>query len=250
MKRDWRSVHVASAAVAAAAMVATPLNRRGGPMRRTLSTIVVTSLACSTFAGSVRRWGSARTSVAAAGTALSTLLVERVGTRTGRPFGRYEYTGALRPAIASVPAIVPLAWFSMAVPARETAHAALGVRSTTRSRILVGSALLTAWDLFLDPQMVGEGYWRWARDGRYRGIPLSNFAGWFVTGLAVMALLEAALPPGEPAAGLVAEYGFMNVMETLGFAAFFRDPVVATVGGLATLPATAVAALSISKGVS
>ena len=37
-----------------------------------------------------------------------------------------------------------------------------------------------------------EGYWRWARRGRYRGIPLSNYAGWLVTGAAVMALLDYA----------------------------------------------------------
>jgi putative membrane protein len=34
----------------------------------------------------------------------------------------------------------------------------------------------------------------------------------------------------------------MGVMETIGFARYFRDPIVATVGGLAMLP-VAVAAL-------
>ena len=50
------------------------------------------------------------------------------------------------------------------------------------SRCSLGAAALTAWDLFLDPQMVGEGYWC-GRRGLYRGIPLTNFAGWFVTGV-------------------------------------------------------------------
>ena len=35
--------------------------------------------------------------------------------------------------------------------------------------VVLGAAALTAWDLFLDPQMTTEGYWRWARRGRYRG---------------------------------------------------------------------------------
>ena len=103
---------------------------------------------------------------AAVAVAATTAIVERVGTRTGVPFGRYEYSGALRPQIAGVPAIVPLAWFAMAVPAREATHAALGGRSTAVTRVLVGAAALTAWDLFLDPQMVGEGYWSWVRNGR------------------------------------------------------------------------------------
>jgi putative membrane protein len=103
---------------------------------------------------------------------------------------------------------------------------------------VLGSAALTAWDLFLDPQMVGEGYWKWARRGVYRGIPLTNYLGWFVTGLGVMALLEATLPPGPCDADgvLVGEYAYMGVMETIGFARYFRDPVVAVVGGLGMLP--------------
>jgi putative membrane protein len=105
---------------------------------------------------------------------------------------------------------------------------------------------LTAWDLFLDPQMVGEGYWRWVRAGRYRGIPVTNYLGWLATSTAVMAALEVALPPdGEADRALVAEYGVMAGMETLGFAAFFRDRVVAVVGGAAMMPIAAAAARSL-----
>ncbi len=32
------------------------------------------------------------------------------------------------------------------------------------------------------------------------------------------------------------EYAFMAVMETVGFARYFRDPLVAAVGGAAMLP--------------
>jgi putative membrane protein len=220
-------------------MIATPLVPRGGRARRLLSSVVVTAMFTTTTANAVRRWGASRAGAAAGLTALATGVVERVGTRTGRPFGRYAYSSALQPQIAHVPVIVPLAWFGMALPAREAAHAALGARSTRGSRIVVGSAAMTAWDLFLDPQMVGEGYWSWARKGVYRGIPVSNFAGWFLTGLGIMALLDVALPPagaGEGDRRLVSEYGYMSVMQTLGFARYFRDPVVATVGGVGMLP--------------
>lgn len=221
-------------------MIATPLRPQGGRDRRVLSTLVVSGLAATTAAVVERRWGMRRTLVASATIGVMTGAVERVGTLTGWPFGRYAYTGALRPEIAGVPAIVPLAWFAMAVPARDAAHAALGERSSPVGRIVTGAAALTAWDLFLDPQMVGEGYWAWARRGRYRGIPLSNFAGWFATSLAVMAVLERTVPPAGPAdPALVAEYATMGVMETVGFAAFFRDPVVAAVGGLGMLPIAA-----------
>ena len=168
---------------------------------------------------------------------------ERIGTDTGRPFGRYRYASALQPKIAGVPVLVPMAWLAMAVPARETAHAALGSRSNRATRILAGAATLTAWDLFLDPQMVGEGYWRWLGRGAYRGIPISNYLGWFATGLGVMAVLEVALPPGEPVPELVAEYGVMAVMETAGFATFLGDRLVAAVGAVGMLPVTVLAAV-------
>jgi putative membrane protein len=228
-------------------MIATPLLPQGGRARRVLSSVVVVGSFTTTTANAVRRWGGPRAGTAAAATAIGTTAVERVGTATGVPFGRYGYTTALQPQIAHVPAIVPLAWFAIGLPAREAAHAALGARSTPATRIALGSAALTAWDLFLDPQMVGEGYWTWARRGVYRGIPITNFVGWFITGLGVMALLEAVLPPAETArdadGALVGEYAYMGVMETIGFAKYFRDPVVAIVGGLGMLPiaATAVA---------
>jgi len=137
----------------------------------------------------------------------------------------------------------------MAVPAREAAHAALGPRSGATTRVIVGAAALTAWDLFLDPQMVGEGYWRWARLGIYRGIPFGNYVGWFVTGLGVMAILERALPAADaadsegdrPDATLVATYELVVLMETVVSARYFRDPVVATVGGIGMLPLAAAA---------
>ena len=145
-----------------------------------------------------------------------------------------------------IPVLVPLAWHAMALPAREAAHAALGQRSTAPARVAVGSAALVAWDLFLDPQMVGEGYWEWSRRGRYRGIPLSNQLGWLLTGFGLMAALERVAPVPSPPAGidrvLVSEYAWMSVMETLGFALFFRDRVVAAAGGAAMLPVAAVAA--------
>lgn len=255
-QRGTAWVSAASAAVTLGGMIATPLASRGGTVRRALSSVVVCGLASSTSVAARRRWGGRRAGAAGSAVVVGTALIERLGSRRGVPFGRYAYTGALRPQLGGVPAIVPLAWWAMALPARETASAALGSSSRRGSRVVAGAAALTAWDLFLDPQMVGEGYWRWARPRGYRGIPATNFAGWFVTGLGVMAVLELLLPPERAVASaassppapsadpvLVGQYATMAAMETLGFAVFFRDRVVAAVGGMGMLP-VAVAATS------
>ena len=250
MRKTDRLASVAGVATIAG-MIATPLLPQRGRGRKFLSSVVVTGMFVTTTANAVRRWGKVRAGGAAGATAVATGVVERVGTATGKPFGRYAYSAALQPQVAHVPVIVPLAWFGMGLPAREVAHAALGTKSTPATRVALGSVAMTAWDLFLDPQMVGEGYWGWMRRGVYRGIPLSNYAGWLLTGFGIMALFELLLPP-EPndettsrADGrLVGEYGYMSVMQTLGFARFFRDPVVAAVGGAAMLPLTGAAIIN------
>lgn len=237
----------AVAGCALAAMVATPLARRGGSVRAVLASAVVAGAATTTTLGATARWGGRRAATAAGIVATTTAWVERVGSTTGRPFGRYRYTGRLRPSVAGVPVIVPMAWWAMSLPARETAHAALGGRSTVPARVVAGAAALTAWDLFLDPQMTSEGYWRWTRHGRYRGIPLSNYGGWLLVATAVMAALELVLPPGAPDGSLVAEYAVMGVMESLGFVAFFRDLLVAVVGAAAMLPLAGAAVVALVR---
>lgn len=246
----------AASIVTVAGMIATPLLPQRGRGRKMLSSVVVAGMFATSTANAVKRWGPTRAAGAAAVTAVATGVIERVGTRTGLPFGQYGYTDALRPQVAHVPVIVPLAWFGMGLPSREAAHAALGDRSTPATRIALGSAAMTAWDLFLDPQMVGEGYWSWVKKGVYRGIPLSNYLGWLLTGLGIMAIFERILPTDVTVDGrnrttrhsprsdgrLVGQYGYMSVMQTLGFARYFRDPLVATVGGAAMLPTAVIAA--------
>jgi uncharacterized membrane protein len=238
---------VLARAATVAAMIAIPLLPRGSRARSRLANVVVAGSAVATTAAVHDRWG--RRGVAGGiGTVIGTGLIEAVGSRTGVPFGRYRYTRRLRPAIAGVPCAVPLAWWGMAVPARETAHAVLGPRSTPLTRVALGAAALTGWDLFLDPQMVAEGYWSWARRGRYRGIPVTNYLGWLAVSAATMALLERTAPPGSaPDGDLVGQYAGMALFETVGFAAFFRDRGVATVGGAAMLPLAAVAVLRLRR---
>ncbi len=107
------------------------------------------------------------------------LLSEICGVHTGFPFSAYGYTDALQPQLAGVPIIIPLAWAMMAYPAWRIGEL-IGGSPLTRALIAAGS--LTAWDVALDPQMVGLGIWEWPNGGAYHGIPLVNFLGWFAVG--------------------------------------------------------------------
>jgi putative membrane protein len=243
-----RSVVASASALAAlAGMIATPLLARGSDARAVLAWVVVLGLFGGSFAAAAGLCGWRRASCAASAVLAVTVVVEAVGTRTGVPFGHYDYTGALGPRIALVPVLVPFAWFAMALPAREVAVAIDGTGGRLWLRVALGAVALTAWDLFLDPQMVGEGYWTWPDGGAYRGVPLGNYAGWLLTSAAVMLLLERLLPPQRASRAAVAQYAVVAVMQTIGFAAFFGDAVVAAVGGAAMLPIAAAAVMRVRR---
>ncbi|MEU4378120.1 carotenoid biosynthesis protein [Micromonospora echinofusca] len=163
--------------------------------------------------------------------------IEALGVATGFPFGSYDYSGELGPKLAGVPLIIPLAWTWMAWPAwlaatRLTGGAAngtgsgpgVGSRPATGSgsaigsgpvvgsgaggrpgtrfpvrRIALAAVGLAAWDLFLDPQMVAEGYWVW-RDATpalpgLPGIPVSNYLGWLLFAVLMMSALRPLAGP-------------------------------------------------------
>jgi uncharacterized membrane protein len=155
---------------------------------------------------------------------------ELVGVATGRPFGHYRYSGRLGPRVAGVPLLAAAAWAMLARPAWVTA----GLISRRRARrVALAAGALTAWDVFLDPRMVREGYWTWPGGGRYEGVPASNFAGWWLTGLAVFATYAALArdePPGDEALAL---YVWTWLGELTANAVVWRRPRVAAAGGAA-----------------
>jgi uncharacterized membrane protein len=161
------------------------------------------------------------------------MVAEWVGTTTGRPFGRYAYSAKLGPRVRDVPVLAGAAWAMMARPSWVVAGR---VARAPAPRAALAAGALTAWDVFLDPRMVREGYWRWAGGGAYEDVPLSNFLGWALTGLGVFALWAAADPWDEPevnGAGALRLYAWTWLGETYANAALWKRPRVALAGGAA-----------------
>ena len=207
-----------------------------------IGSVLAFALAAVVHAVAVRgvRWGL----LVALTVAALALAVEAAGTATGFPFGPYSYTGTLGLQVAGVPLLVPLAWLWMAYPSYLAGQALAG----RRWGWLAGAWTLAAWDLFLDPQRVEAGDWVWddptpALPG-VPGIPLTNYAGWLLTAVAMMLAIDAVgratarrtrLPdPGHlpadtvPAAVLVWTYA-SSVLANL---VFFGRPAVAAWGGV------------------
>ena len=121
---------------------------------------------------------------------------ELTGTKTGFPFGGYEYTGFLGWQLAGrVPYTVPLSWFYMGFASFLLASKIIqqtNIKNESFWSVVLGAWLLMAWDLVLDPAMASDKmtvmhFWIWKEHGAYFGMPLRNLAGWLGTGLAFIA---------------------------------------------------------------
>ena len=233
--------------VAIAAMVATPLFVQGEVERRWLAYVVVIGFFVAATAAS---WlvHDVRAVWAAVVVMTISLAVEVVGSRTGFPFGDYEYGSALQPKLLGVPLLVAVAWTMITL-------VVYGMYEHTRlslvGRTIAGACSITAWDVFLDPQMVAEGYWTWQQRGAsFRGIPLVNYGGWFITAVVMLVLVHMMMTvatgrraaqqhhdviQAEHTARSLASlmYLVISVLSTIGFLLFFADGIVALVGAFA-----------------
>ena len=120
------------------------------------------------------------------------LVAEVIGTHSGIPFGDYSYSDRIGMKVFDVPLLIPLAWFMMMYPSLLFAQFA-----TNRKwlQVTIASWLMATWDLYLDPQMVNEGYWTWFNNGVITtDIPLTNFFGWLVTSATIYTILLWRLP--------------------------------------------------------
>ncbi|MFZ4515903.1 MAG: carotenoid biosynthesis protein [Acidimicrobiia bacterium] len=215
------------AIVLAGAQIAIPLTSTSPE----LSSAVVGALGVVAFGAAWWTWGI-RTALRLAITIIPLAwAIELLGSRTGVPFGAYEYRAALQPQLLGVPVIVPIAWFGMGLAAFATARA---LSNRVVVQVILGAGALTAWDIFLDPQMVGAGFWKWNMPGAwtFAGIPLVNYCGWFVAGMMVMVVCArfAGTAVSVPLLGL---YTWIAVMQTIGMIAFFDMPLVGACGAIA-----------------
>jgi len=142
------------------------------------------------------RLGARRTLIFFFAATLISAAAELTGTKTGWPFGGYEYTSFLGPKLfGRVPVAVPLSWFYMGFASLMLADAfvaARAIRRRTLWSIVLATWLLVAWDLVLDPSMAAPNlqyihFWIWHETGPYFGMPLRNLAGWFGTGIVYIA---------------------------------------------------------------
>jgi putative membrane protein len=210
----------------------------------TVATVVVVATASIAHAGLTARWRGLAGCAAAAGIGFG---FELVGVHTSFPFGTYHYTGTLGWQIAGVPIVAGLAWTMLAWPCALVARRLGG--SAAVARVAIGGWALAAWDLYLDPQMVAAGHWRWADPSPHLpgvpAVPLTNYAGWLLASTAISLALQGILVRGEPTDDrwMLALFLWTYASSVVGLAAFLHLAGAAFWGalgmGLVALPLAA-----------
>ena len=160
--------------------------------------VVLGALAALAHAAGALGWRRAL-ALMVVGSAIS-LGSELLGTSTGVPFGDYSYTGLLGYRVGGlVPFPIPLSWFMMIYASLAICGRVLAARDDGASRwrwALVAGAILTAWDVSMDPAMsAATSHWIWHQPGFFYGMPLINWFGWYVTGVLVSRAMLAIVPP-------------------------------------------------------
>jgi len=207
-----------------------------------LTTLGVLAQAVATSAGLAMIWPARRIITTMLIVVGLTWLVEWIGSTTGVPFGHYRYSSVLQPQVAGVPLLIPLAWWMMLGPAWAAATSILTPLYTLLGRwygplaALLSGAAFTAWDFYLDPQMVRLGLWTWDSPGGYFGIPWVNFLGWWLVASAISLIVQPHLPADDtqrstaPRTALLIIYTLTWIFQAVGLGLFWGQPGPALVG--------------------
>jgi uncharacterized membrane protein len=120
------------------------------------------------------------------------LIAELSSTRTGIPFGLYQYTGLTRGQelfIGDVPFIDSLSFVFLAYAAYCMARLTFATRVVSRWVMAFATGVfMMALDVVIDPLAVLGDRWflgplfAYVTPGQYFGVPLSNFVGWVIVG--------------------------------------------------------------------
>ena len=118
--------------------------------------------------------------------------IEVVGVLTGLPYGDFSYAVDLGPMLFGlVPVGLPVFFVPLVLNSYLLCLLLLGERAE-RTALRLGAVIATvlAIDLVLDPGAVTIGFWTYPAGGAYYGVPWTNYAGWVLSAVVSVGLLD------------------------------------------------------------
>jgi putative membrane protein len=115
---------------------------------------------------------------------VASFLIEGIGTNTGLIFGEYEYLTTLGYKIWNTPLMIGINWLILVYSAGVYIQRIIPSNSASSVFIksIIGAALLTLIDYFIEPIAIKFDYWAWQNTL----VPLQNYVAWFITAFVFM----------------------------------------------------------------
>jgi putative membrane protein len=149
--------------------------------------IAIVLFALPSFVGLIRQKGFVKALIAVAVISLVILGTQALAIQFNYPFGDFGFGDALgykllgivpwTVAFAYTPIVLAIFWLA----SKLTRNA---------GRVLLGGFFLAAANVVLDPALAFMGLRSWENGGPFFGVPVINFAGWFVCGLILTWILH------------------------------------------------------------
>jgi putative membrane protein len=109
--------------------------------------------------------------------------VESIGVKTGYIFGKYQYGEVLGPKILQTPLLIGINWWLLIYMVWQIVAQ---TKVEPVAKLLLGSILMTGYDLFLEPVAMATGMWSWES-----GLSsIKNYLAWFFLSLIFFGILQ------------------------------------------------------------
>lgn len=115
---------------------------------------------------------------------------EVIGVKTGLLFGHYEYGKALGPKVLEVPLLIGINWLILTYCAAVALHQYIKNRALIT---LLGAAIITLFDFFMEPVAIFTGMWQWDTTN----VPLQNYLMWFILAALFVGLFTTTSPKNK-----------------------------------------------------
>ena len=148
-------------------------------------------------------WGVLNTFLFFSFSFILSLVFEIIGVKTGYVFGKFMYIedNCPGPIIIGVPFVIPIAWSGLLYMSINVSILILGLDINNIAElknldvIIISSTLITLLDFVLDPLAVNEGRWKWLKPGKYYGVPMKNYFGWFFNSTIIFLTFSLFISP-------------------------------------------------------
>jgi putative membrane protein len=112
------------------------------------------------------------------------MTAEIIGVKTGKLFGRYEYTSTLGISIFSVPLVIGMNWVSLMLACNTL------MQAICKSKIMAAVCAafsMVCFDIMIEPLAIRHRYWIWLDNGFP---PIQNFVAWFAISLILSLIFQ------------------------------------------------------------